>query len=972
MPIGTMLRTLRDASGAASTHEELFIQRYALLLNMSLKVTGNDRERAEDLVHDAFVQFTVTRPDLAAILNLEGYLYAMLRNMHLSNVRRAVRRSTIPYVVLEYDSAELGLRATDSHLQVTARDQLRAICGYACARKETSRAGAVLILRFFHGYYPGEIAQVMRSPRRAVDDWLRIARREAKLFLEEPRKLDVIGDMSASGSCRVIEPGGTTADFVLSLQQAIFKSRRGACLSPAEVRALYGRPEGETVTTPVLAHIVSCPRCLEEVNRVLGLPPVSDRYPTDMLGPDTRNRNGHAECRRRSRQVVGHSPRELHIAANGFELGSQNISSEISEQSISINISERLGFIEVLSEQGVRMLFLPIEPAPDGPITQSADAELSEGRSLEVEVAFCDSWPRLRARYVDPSLGSLPQETARPASAEQKAERRSLFARLLAGLRSVAGSIRPNLTPVTVTAVMALLLIGVLIAHRISSRPPVATELLSRAVAMEEGTLWKSDVVVHRTVELEHRNADNRRLMSRRRIEIWSGPDNILRARRVYDERGELLAGEWSRDDSSSIYRRGSEPRVSSFVGDSRQLLAEEDIWRIEPTATAFVSLIRRAESVAVDERSDGYLIAHSQRDNGISGTPALVRATLLLARGDLRPVEQTLLVRDNGGLQEYRFLVSMVEDLSVRSAPATLFIPDASLTGAVPSRSNLATEPGAPPFRISPAGYAGVEVEALSRLHHAGSCLQEPTGLSRTADGSLRIHTIVESERRKAEVLDALGAVASSPRLRIEVDTVAEAQKREVGPIPTPRIPRRIAIVKGRIPVHSEVRAHLLETFGNGASDAVIDEEIARFARRVMDRSRRALLHAGALVRHLEQFSLVDRSGLGAGELEKRHAVIAEHSAALEQEIRALRAALQPIFLGQAFREGGGGSDFNGLDEAQLVRRLFEIATAQEKAVRLAFALSPEDEGLLIRTREFWVLLLDCETLATRLRSFR
>ena len=41
--------------------------------------------------------------------------------------------------------------------------ELRQVCQYACDRKETSRAGSVLILRFLHGYYPREIAQIMRA-----------------------------------------------------------------------------------------------------------------------------------------------------------------------------------------------------------------------------------------------------------------------------------------------------------------------------------------------------------------------------------------------------------------------------------------------------------------------------------------------------------------------------------------------------------------------------------------------------------------------------------------------------------------------------------------------------------------------------------------------------------------------------------------------------------------------------------------
>ena len=59
-------------------HEELFLERYRRLRAWALQLTGNDREQSEDLLHDTYVQFTLTRPDLGAIDNLDGYLYTMM------------------------------------------------------------------------------------------------------------------------------------------------------------------------------------------------------------------------------------------------------------------------------------------------------------------------------------------------------------------------------------------------------------------------------------------------------------------------------------------------------------------------------------------------------------------------------------------------------------------------------------------------------------------------------------------------------------------------------------------------------------------------------------------------------------------------------------------------------------------------------------------------------------------------------
>jgi RNA polymerase sigma factor (sigma-70 family) len=281
-----------------ASHEDVFVEHYQRLLEQALHITSHSRSAAEDLVHDAFIQFTLSEPDLGAIRDLDSYLFIVLRNLHLSQVRRASQAQFVPLSIADYDSAEIGLRAIDvqSHLQVA--EELRQICRYACVRKESSKAGSIMILRFFHGYYTSEIAQVVRASRRTVYEWLLIARREAKLFLEDPHSLKFI---VAQDGMELETPRHSTAqtrkDLLCELRESIFQSRRGSCLPIKNLQKLYSAPDDKAIESRVLAHIVSCPRCLEEVNKLKGLPPFSDRYPTDTLGPDTRFRRGETEMK---------------------------------------------------------------------------------------------------------------------------------------------------------------------------------------------------------------------------------------------------------------------------------------------------------------------------------------------------------------------------------------------------------------------------------------------------------------------------------------------------------------------------------------------------------------------------------------------------------------------------------------------------------------------------------------------------
>src|SRR6266851_9173392 len=100
------------------SHEDLFAERYSRLLSWSLHLTSQDRELAEDLLHDAFIHFTFARPDINSIQNLDGYFYGMLRNLHLAQLRREAQRHLQRLSIVEYESAEMGLRMIDPRDQI--------------------------------------------------------------------------------------------------------------------------------------------------------------------------------------------------------------------------------------------------------------------------------------------------------------------------------------------------------------------------------------------------------------------------------------------------------------------------------------------------------------------------------------------------------------------------------------------------------------------------------------------------------------------------------------------------------------------------------------------------------------------------------------------------------------------------------------------------------------------------------------
>jgi DNA-directed RNA polymerase specialized sigma24 family protein len=417
-----------EADVEADAHKELFLRYYRLLFSWALRLTDGSRALAEDLLHDAFVHFVLSRTDLNSIDNIEGYLCRLLVNLFRTQMRKAAQMRNMTFNIADYDSAKLGLHAIDFQARWQAQEDLIRICHYACVRKETSRAGSVLILRFFYDYSPSEIAMVTLSPRRAVDDWLRHARREARFYLDNPEGLKFMAGKQEESHRFKTKTTKYSDDIVFELREFILRSGRSDCLSEAQLRALY-RESGQadkTIDCATLGHIVSCARCLDLVNHLLGLPSLLSRQaiekgrsdPDEPDGSDKNDGGGTGagsgpskafidRCEEQIRQIREHRPEELLFSANGDPIGALKVNSELSELRLSIHDQSPLEFIEVHSERGMRLIMFSLVHGENAPLEQRAQIELSEGRRLELSFKLGCAWPSLHVIYRDPLLQEI-------------------------------------------------------------------------------------------------------------------------------------------------------------------------------------------------------------------------------------------------------------------------------------------------------------------------------------------------------------------------------------------------------------------------------------------------------------------------------------------------------------------------------------------------------------------------------------
>jgi RNA polymerase sigma factor (sigma-70 family) len=503
--------------------EEMYFSYYRQLMEWALQLTGYDRADAEDLVHDLYIQVAHSSLKLDEVEKPDAYFFSILRNLHYARLRRAGRSPIDDLSIVDFDSLEIGLASLDRRKLLSVRSTLRAVCVYVCERRHTSRTARILILRFFFGYYPSEVMKIVQMSRGAIDRSLQVAREEVRFSLERP------------GTIRSITPERQSTYLFTSisedsqvlfrdLRQAIFRNCMGTCLGYEHLARRYRQESGVGFTTAELAHLVSCAKCLDDVNTILGLPLIAERSPDDTLGRDNSQGPGGApggpeivpgsqssrrksakasdarqKISRRMRDVFEHRPRSLQIAINGKLRTSQRVTAELSEFHLKLGRTERPAFIEVLSEQNIRLAYLHVlDPALHLGLEQTERAGLSDDRSLDVTLSYTSDVPIVHVVYRDPVAAQIrDEEQALAESAGMPATETharnlwspgafSTIARWMNTARSRVHDVMPDMNPTLATALILAVASALCFLLWLNEPPRItANALLIRAEAWD-------------------------------------------------------------------------------------------------------------------------------------------------------------------------------------------------------------------------------------------------------------------------------------------------------------------------------------------------------------------------------------------------------------------------------------------------------------------------------------------------------
>ncbi|HLJ49144.1 MAG TPA: RNA polymerase sigma factor [Bryobacteraceae bacterium] len=825
-----MLRVFAKRERQPTGYERIFLSRYDQIFAWARQLTKGNEAEAEDLVQDAFIDFIHSRPDLSAVRNLDAFLYTIIRNIHRSQLQKHLRRRDLLLTAVDYDSAELGLRAAGQARMVEIREQLHRVCQFACDRKRSSKAGSLLILRFFHSYYPSEIAAIARWDRATVDARLGLVRREARAYVEGPDRLRSID--SPSRPSAVPEPVAFESEAILGeLKTRIFLAAEGACLSDSRIRALYDNRKMESPDRGFLSHLVSCPRCLDVVNGVLGLDNSSQRGFGESDGPKpvprgkpSNRRANIAKWKRSATGILEHYPRQLTVVVNGSELAWQTIASDHNEFSVRLPQDEPVDFIEVFSEQEIRLLSLAVPDQPAGVNSEFRNQVfLSDNRSLELVLRFDTLGQEVHVCYREQARNEAVAPVRDPLSpAAVRPRWRFAF--------------RPQLAFLAIPLLIAAALF--LTPNRETSAS--AAVLLMKTQASERTAAAQTGRVVHRSLRLEERPRGRAEVLNRRRVEIWKDGHNNAATRRLYDERGALLAVS---DESNTI-------RPTSGA----------DVWKYEPSAENFELLAGDLSDVKVSANSDSV-----ELDTPFAGV-TIEKASWHTSAGFVVL-----------GEREYLFTETAFELIRPENSPLAEPVP---MTENHVDTSSLPTPGTATPPSAKPH-LEDVELECRYELHRLGSDVGAPIGVRREDSPvpSVVVSGVVPSEQRRREIQNALASLGSVRfELKTEDELVLEAP-------PPAQSSTEIRMASARSPIEKQ----LLEFFKHPA-------DVERFTRDILTSNEELMAHAWALHRLSDRYPSQSLASLNPDSQHKLQEMIADHRRDVRRALGELSARIEPV----------------------------------------------------------------------------
>jgi hypothetical protein len=491
-----------------------------------------------------------------------------------------------------------------------------------------------------------------------------------------------------------------------------------------------------------------------------------------------------------------------------------------------------------------------------------------------------------------------------------------------------------------------------------------AQQLLAHASAVEEAHENNPNIVLHRSLQLEKRKYKDKKVLLRRRIDVWHSGARGLTARRVYDDSGNLVAGEWSeRGGSSTIYERGTRSNLREGNRSIPEVLdSPQDLWQYDLSAGSFEGLVGTAAQAQVDTQGIDYVIHYEPRDK--SGR--MLGAVLTVRETDFRAVGLELTMRESevsGPLAAASIpVVYSITEASFEQRPALEVNPQVFQTDAELLALSLPTDEG--------NATVDLQIETTYLLDRVGATLGQEVTVTVGADHKLHVEGVAATESRRAQIFKALGPIRNNPAVVINLMTVGEAVQRErVKPSVVTETTSQAE--HGTIPAFDELSRYFeAETAPDSSVD--VRGRIWRFSEQVLEDSGEAMRHAWVLKRLATTISPTEISSLNGTTHNEYLCMVAAHAQEVGRRTGKLRLQLGPIIFPNAAAAGREGDESNTspTDLAQAVQQLFAAASRNDAAIQSSFSVTTGQvtEGT-VKVQEIQSSLLEAERLAKWVR---
>src|SRR5260370_3968506 len=528
----------------------------------------------------------------------------------------------------------------------------------------------------------------------------------------------------------------------------------------------------------------------------------------------------------RTREAYEHLQHKLRICVNGIELWEQSITAALNELRLTVNVAEKVTFVEIYSELRIRLLFMDVEAFPDGPMEQTQRVQLSYGRTLKAILRFTGLLPVLEVIYEDPVLESKVFEESeavclRPILVPQFGQSigdarplREAFEHVVTWSRDVfemlvrVVGLGQRLRAGWMTAATAIVLAIALLIYEVRPDVVSAAELLDRSIQSEQANAPTSNLILHRSLNLQEFAYPSANPLSHHWIEVWQSAGRHIRIRRLFDDNNRIVAEERiEADGTTRVYDSGGEGKRG--IGGSpsiEQSLQSKNAWRLELSAASFASLIGEPKAAHVEKGRNAYFVDYDRgKPRANASTPVLIKATLTLDKSSLHAVEEKLDVQEGAVTRRVRRREGTLLRLPANAVDPRVFDLNLPISSVAPQPRVRPRDSTSVDQQMADA-LLGLQVEALYRLSHISPELENQVRVERTRDGHLRVQGIVDSDERKGEILSALSPILTYPTVKTDLRTVWEALKAQSQDHPEPVIAREVEVTNSSIPVASEL----------------------------------------------------------------------------------------------------------------------------------------------------------------------